>query len=202
MKIINKIIPSLIVASSLINADIAIDSVGANFGWANIYADQTNRTGSVALSNEPDEKYIQGEIYVLIGGVFDDKSWKPSINYIQSRNNEFTNQIFMAGINKYFFKENYNLYAGLFIGMGRLDWKYNPISSTSVDDRNVQSIVGALQAGVEYPITNSFSLGVNAKYYLHDYETVLAPSSSVSVEINQKYSSSITIGLRYLFGEE
>ena len=200
MKLINKIIYSLLVVSSFMYADIGIDSVGLNVGCANIYTEQTNKLGSITLANQPDEQYLHGEIYALIGGVFDDKSWKPSINYMLSDNDDFTNHMLMAGINKYFFQNNYNLYVGALVGTGMLNWKYDPLNDTKDNDTNVQSLVGAFQIGAEFPLTDSFSLGLNAKYYIHDYLTILEPTPSATSEISHNNSCSIAIGIRYSFG--
>jgi len=149
MKTINKITASLLVASSLLNADIGLDSIGFNLGSATFTTEQTNKLGSITLANEPETQYLHGEIYALIGGVFEDQSYKPSINYILSDNKEFTNHLFMVGINKYFSLEDYNLYAGLLVGNGMLNWKSNPIDGTKDNDTNVQSPVGAIQVGAE-----------------------------------------------------
>jgi len=199
MKILNKITVSLLVASSPIHADLSVDSIGLNAGSSQINTKQTNLVGSITLANEPDAQYIHGELYALIGGFFEDKSYKPSVHYLLSKNSEFTNHLFMAGINKYFLFEDYHLYAGLLVGQGILNWKYNPISGTNDNDKNLQSIVGALQVGAEYKVTEHFSLGVNAKYYLHDYQTVLEPSIGASADINHNSSSSISLGMRYSF---
>jgi len=200
MKTINKITASLLVASSLLNADIGLDSIGFNLGSATFTTEQTNKLDSITLANEPETQYLHGEIYALIGGVFEDQSYKPSINYILSDNKEFTNHLFMVGINKYFSLEDYNLYAGLLVGNGMLNWKSNPIDGTKDNDTNVQSPVGAIQVGAEYQVSDKFSLGVNSKYYLHDYLTSLEPTSSATAKINHTSFYSIVIGLRYSFG--
>ena len=197
MNIINKIIPSLLIASSLTYADLSIDSVGLNLGYAHIDAKQVNKSGTITLANDPDEQYLHGELYALIGGAFEDKSFKASINYMHSRNDEFVNNTIMMGVNRYFFLEDYSLYAGVLIGVGRLDWKYSPINGTKDNYRHVESLVGALQVGAEYQLTESLSLGFNAKYQVHDYSTALEPITGVEAEINHQKSSSIAIGVRF-----
>ena len=200
---LKRIIPSLTTALLLatsLNAEVGIDSVGVNIGCMNVTSEQSDKKGTISNVNMPEEQMLQAELYALIGGVFEDKSWKPTINYMYAQNDDLTNHMLMIGINKYFFMDNFNLYGGVLAGTGQIEWQYNPINATKDNDHKVASWVGAVQAGVEYPVTKSLALGLNAKYYLHDYNTLLLPSAGAESEITQPNACSVAIGLRYSFG--
>lgn len=201
MKRIKYIIPSLVVLSTLSYSDVAVDSVGAHIGYSNFKVSQTNIQGSIDLAKQPDEEYLYGELYMLLGGVFDDKSVKPTLNYMVSKNPDFLNNTLMAGINKYHYFENFDVYYGALFGYGVQKWEYDPINNTKDNDHIATSFVGALQLGAEYPLTKSLLLGVNAKFYKHDYETRLEPRAGDVADINHPSSYSIAVGLRYAFGE-
>ena len=134
-----------------------------------------------------------------IGNLFDDKTIKPSINYIYPTNDDFTNHILMVGLNKYSTVENYNLYGGLLLSMGNLKWETNPVPSTLNTDYKTSSMVSAIQVGAEYKLTETLLLGVNTKYYMSDYSTTIEPTSSIKAEINHKSSYSVALGVRYSF---
>lgn len=198
----NKIILSFLLASTLVNAQsIGIDSIGGNLGLAWMPTDQVDKSGTITLDKVPDEQYFHAELYTLIGGVFDDASYKPTINAIANINGDFNNYMFLVGLNKYFEFNNYDLYLGLLVGAGSQNWKYNPLNSTQIEKKSSSSFVGAIQAGAEYDLSQSFHLGVNSKLYGHQYTAVLEPTSDISSELNHNYSYSISIGLRYSFGD-
>ena len=199
MRIINRLIASLLLASSLTYADVGIDSVGVNMGYKNMASTQNDKIGSIILPNQTDEDFFQAEAYVLLSKLIDDSSWKPSLNYAYATNDELSNQLFMVGINKYFYMDKYNLYAGLLVGTGWLDWKYQPISGTQENDSHSKSMVGAIQVGAEYPMADNFLLGVDAKYYRHNYLVALEPTNTASAELTHDQSFSIAIGIRYSF---
>lgn len=179
-------------------SDIGIDSVGVNIGYGEIFY---KKEGSISVKNLPDKSYIHGELYSYIGGIFDDTTWKPSINYMLFSNSEFNHNILMVGINKYFIYDNYNFYAGALVGAGELKWKYNPLNSHKDYSTNLTSVVGALQVGSEYQLLDSLYLGVHAKYYMHNYKLFLHQNKQES-SISHPNAYSISMGLRYAFATE
>ncbi len=196
----NKILLSLVLASTLVNAQsIHIDSVGANIGLASMPITQVDKRGSLILSRAPEEQYFNTELYTLVGGVFDDTSYKPSINAIANFNKDFNNYTLLVGVNKYFEYEKYDFYLGLLAGAGMQSWKYNPLNHTQVENKSSDSLVGAIQAGAEYDIGNKLHVGVNTKYYIHSYTATLAPTNTTSTDINHDYSYSLSLGVRYSF---
>jgi len=200
MKKIKYIIPSLVVLSSLVSADVSVDSLGAHLGYSNFKTTQTNMQGSITLAKQPDEGYLYGELYILLNGAFEDKSIKPTLNYMISKNSDFLNNTLMAGVNKYHYFESFDVYYGALLGYGFQNWDYNPINNTKDNKNKATSFVGAVQLGVEYPVTKKLFLDFNAKLYKHNYETRLEPSSGVKADINHPSSYSLAIGLRYAFG--
>ncbi len=107
----------------------------------------------------------------------------------------------LVGVNKYFEYDKYDLYLGLLAGAGMLTWSYNPLHHTLEESMTSDSLVVALQAGAEYDLTEKLHLGLNTKYYLHDYSALLQSTSSTSAEISHPHALSMSLGLRYSFGE-
>ena len=199
MRLKSKIIASILLISSISQAsEIAIDSIGVNLGISNIKAKQTNKAGSLTLTNSPDESYTNSELYILVDGFTEDKSIKASLNYINSTNSEFKNNLLMIGINKYYKLNNYNLYAGVLVGMGHLEWKYNPLLNPTKENFTTASGVGAIQAGAEYKLTKNLNLGLNTKYYRSNYATSIELGDNYS-EIKHSSSYSLAFGVRYFF---
>lgn len=200
MKRLTTIIPSILLASTLLHSDVGIDSVGANIGLSWIQSTQTDNVGSISFAHQPDEFYGHLELYSLFSGVFHDKSYKPSLNIIGNINGDFNNALLLAGINKYFEFKHYNLYGGALIGGGILEWKYNPLVATDIQKQDTSSPVGALQVGGEYELSNNILLTLNAKFYLHNYATSIKSNATNDTEVAHKTSESISIGIRIPFG--
>lgn len=199
MKILNKVIPSLVLVSSLVKADtIAIDSIGVNLGISNIATQQTDVVGSITLNTSQKESYTNSELYMLVNGSEEDKSVKMSLNYINNSNSEFKNNILMIGINRYYQIDNYNIYTGFLVGLGHLEWQKNPIQNTTNKNLTAGSIVGALQLGAEYKLDTNIVLGLNTKYYRSNYTTKLDIGTNES-EVTHKNSYSLAFGVRYFF---
>ena len=197
MRLVNKIILSSLLATTILPA-IEIDSLGVNLGVSNISAKQSNKVGVINLNSSPKESYTHGELYMLIDGLTDDETIKASINYINSTNSDFKNNILMVGINKYYQIDKYNIYTGVLLGAGHLEWKTDPIPTTKTTDLTAGSVVGALQVGAEYQVQNNIALGLNTKYYLSNYTTKLNVGTN-KAEITHKSSYSLSVGVRYFF---
>jgi len=199
MKVINKIIPSLLVVSSLVYSDIGVDSIGINVGYEKMNNKQLDKRGSITLPTSLDESFTQVELYTLIGGVFDDDSWKPTINYIYATNDDFENDILAIGINKYMTFGEFDIYGGLLGGMGRLMWERNPINNAKDIDYKSSSFVAIAQAGAEYEITKQLLVGLHAKYYLNNYNADLQPTNTTQTTITHDNGYSLSVGLRFRF---
>jgi len=201
MNNITKITLSLLLASYMLQAkEDNRNSIGINLGYKYMPTSQDDKKGTITLANEPDESYLHGEAYIMLGGVLADASLKPSINYMISNNSEFTENLLMVGVNKFYEYKGYDLYAGLLLGVGQQEWTYNPINSTKDTDYTTTSIVGAVQGSIEYPLTKKLSLALNSKVYVHNYSTQLEPRATEEAEINHNVSMSVAVGLRYSFG--
>ncbi len=200
MKILKRIIPSVLVASSLLYSDIGVDSVGINIGYLQMSCEKEDKQGSITLPRELDESYKSAELYALIGEVFSDASIKPTINYIYSFNDDFKNNILAVGINKYMPFDKFDIYGGLLVGYGMLEWENNPIGNAVDSDYKASSFVGIAQAGAEYKITKKILIGLHAKYYLNNYEATIEPTNTTQTTISHDSAYSLSLGLRYRFG--
>ena len=197
MKTINKIILASLLSTTLLPA-IEINSIGVNLGTSKMQADKTDIAGSIALNTSPEENYTHGEIYILVDGFTEDTNIKASLNYINNSNSDIKNNILMVGINKYYKIDDYNVYTGLLLGVAHLEWRTNPMNNTTSNNYTAESIVGALQLGVEYKLDNNIALGLNAKYYISDYTTNLNIGTR-EAEITSKNNHSLAFGIRYSF---
>lgn len=198
MKKYKKIFLTLSLLTTL-QAEVEIDSVGFNFGVGNISYEQKDTKGEVKLAKELDESYTQIEIYTLLKGAFDDTTIKPTINYVYSKNDDFTNNMLLIGVNKFFPLEEFNFYAGILAGYGILDWRYNPVTNAKDIDTKTSSFVGAVQAGVEYEVDTDIFVTLNSKYSLSNYKSYVEPSNRASSTITHENGGSISVGLRYRF---
>ena len=205
MKTIHKLTLLALLTSSNLLAN-PIDSIGLNIGTAQSNYKQTNNQGSIILGNTPNESFTSYELYTTLKPLSDickEKNMKPYIGYTYSDNSDLKNQYLLLGLNKYYqhtvSNKELNLYAGLVVGYGELNWKYDPINSAKDKTKNASSLIGGIQLGIDYPIANNISLGVNTKYLVHNYKTNLNPSDSVSSTIEHKDTLSLSLGLSYKF---
>lgn len=195
----------LIIAFSgtlLFSSEIAIDSIGLNVGSSHSSFDKKDYSGSIILGNEPDESFNSYEIYTTLKpltSICKDKNMKPYLSYTYSSNDDLKHRYILAGVNKYYKHNKISLYAGALFGYGQIDWKYDPLNSSKNINVDANSFIGGIQGGLNYPLTNSFSMGINTKFLIHNYETVLNPSTGVNSTIEHKTTSSIMLGLNYKF---
>ena len=123
---------------------------------------------------------------------------KPYLSYTYSSNTDLKHQYILAGVNKYYKHNIIQYYVGVLGGYGQLKWKYDPLNSSAKRDYEATSFIVGLQGGLDYPINDKFSLGLNAKYLFTDYETNLkTTNASSSIEYNK--TTSISVGLSYSF---
>lgn len=193
------IISTLIASSSLLASNIAIDSLGVNLGVSNTNYKQTNNQGRIILGNEPDKSFSNIEIFTILNNLFTNDTIKPYVSYTYSSNSDLKHQYLLSGINKYYKHSQVIYYAGVVAGYGELKWKYDPLNSSSSSDHKATSFIVGLQGGLEYPISKQYSLNLNTKYLVHDYETELKPSNTVSSSIEHDRTASISVGIKYSF---
>jgi len=200
MKIKNTILYPLLLTSSLLFAEaLHVESVGVNVGVASIEAKQSNTSGTITLAHQPDESFASAELYALIDGVFEDKSKKITTNYIYSSNSDIQEHNLLLGVNKYYEYKKYNLYAGALAGISRLKWKYNPINNAKDKDFYSTSFTAGVQGGVEYPLSNTLLIGINAKYLYSGHKANLNPSTGVSGDIKHHNLFALNLGVRVSF---
>ncbi len=201
MRTINKIFLIGVLSTNIALADtIALDSLGFNAGYAKMFYEQENKKNPPSTEINLNDDFLNLEAYTTFT-VFNSATIKPTINYILNINSEFTNHTLLMGVNKYFNFESYKLYAGALVGAGVLEWDYNPVGNTIANDYSATSFVGGLQVGAEYPLSDRLLLNINTKYLMHDYAMEITPSALTHTLITHNATASISIGLRFLFGE-
>jgi hypothetical protein len=188
---------SVLATSSLYASDLNIESLGINIGMSNSNYSQKDHQGSITLGNTPDEQFSSYEIYTLLNK--DILGMKPYISYTYSINDDLKHQYILVGLNKYYTHDKIDLYAGILLGYGELKYRYNPLNNAQNTNIDANSIVAGLQLGAQYPITNKYSVTLNTKYLVHDYQTQLKPSSSSHSTLEHKSTSVISVGLNYSF---
>ena len=192
----------LLTTSLLFSSDISIDSIGINLGVSNSDYKQTNHQGTISLGNTPDKSFNSYELYTVLNPLSDmckEHDMKPYISYTYSSNDELQHQYLLVGINKYYKHKDYNLYAGILGGYGQVDWKYDPINNAKDKNVDANSFIAGIQLGATYPIADKITLGLNTKYLIHDYETNLNPSNTVSATIEHKDTLLLSFGINYSF---
>ena len=192
---------AILASSSLFANDISVDSIGANFGISHGSYDQKNKSGVITLGNNPDKNFGSVELYATLSGVYKREDLKPYISYTYSQNDDLEHQYLLVGLNKYYSIPNtkLDLYAGALVGYGQIDWRYDPLNSSKNINSDANSFIGGLQIGANYPVGSNLSIGINAKYLIHNYETTLNPSAGVLASINHKNTSQVSLGLMYSF---
>ncbi len=194
----NILIFGLIYASVVSANSINIESIGTNIGYSYI---NYNEEGNIKEINRPSQDFLNLELYLTIGNLFDDKTLVPSIHYLYNRNSDIDIHTLLFGLNKCFAFENFNLYTGIVAGYGTLLWKDNPIKYTTTNDFSSNSLVGGLQFGSEFPITEQLKFNLNLKYLLHDYKIDLKPLPNYSSALSHPTTASISLGFRWFFSK-
>lgn len=198
MKYFTKSLIALSLASSsLLASDISLDSIGINVAQSHSNFHQTNQNGTVTLGNEPDETFNSYEIYgILKKELF---NMKPTLSYTYSSNTDLKHQYLLVGLTKYYKLTKASLYAGLLGGYGELKWKYNPLNNSKSNDYTSTSLVGGIQAGIEYKLSNSLAFNLNTKALYHDYDAKLNPNNTTTTTISHNATTLVGVGLKYSF---
>jgi outer membrane protein OmpA-like peptidoglycan-associated protein len=198
------ILSTILASSSLLASDISMSSAGVNLGKSYSDFSKKHTTNTITLNNKPDKSFSSIELYVTLNPMLNlckEYNIRTTLSYTYSKNSELKHQHLLAGLNKYYTPQTTKLefYTGLLLGYGQLDYKYDPLSNSTVKDINTNSPIAGLQAGVSYPVTKKLSLGLNTKYLLHNNETDLKISSATAT-IEHKSTAFIGIGIEWKFG--
>jgi hypothetical protein len=195
----NNITKSLITLSLITSSLVAssLDSIGINVGVANSNSHQTNHNGIITLGNEPDESFNSYEIYGTLKKEL--LHMKPYLSYTYSSNDELKHQYLLVGLTKYYKLTKASLYAGLLGGYGELQYKYNPLNNSKSNDYTSTSLLGGIQVGIEYPITNSLAFNLNTKALYHNYDAQLNPNNTATAELSHNTTTSFGVGMKYSF---
>jgi len=196
---ITKILLASILVAGTISAnstnDVSFESLGLNLGYAYMPYDHSGNT--------PDEgfkkNFLNIELYTIVDNLFEDNSYKPTINYVFNSNSDFNNHTLLLGINKYFYNDDYNLYLGGLVGYGQLRWKTGTLFPNSQNDFQSTSFSGGVQAGIEIPMSKHWAFGLNSKFLLHSYNMKIEDTFNTSSSYKHPFTASISIGLKYFF---
>ena len=188
---------SVLMSNLLLGSEVSIESIGLNIGQSNSDYSQNDSTGNITLGNTPNKNFNSYEVF----GEFKNKIYgmTPYISMSHSFNTDIEHQYILTGLNKYYNHNKLDLYAGVLMGYGQMEWKYNPLNNSKDNNEDANSLIAGLQMGINYPINNKFSLGINGKYLVHNYETKLNPSTGINSTIEHKYTSSLGVGFIYKF---
>lgn len=198
--LIKVVIISLVATTLLFSDDIKVDSIGVNVGVSGMHHSKQDKLGSLELSKTPDNIYVEYDIYALLGNIFEDKDSKVYVNYTFGDNSDLQKHMLLVGLHKELPLSDVNkYYIGVFIGYGMLDWQYNPLNNSKDNDAQSYSPIFGVNVGLDYPISQNYSVVLGSKVMLHEYETHLQPNTSVSSTISSNYSASLSFGLRYDF---
>jgi len=191
---------SFLSISQLMASDISFDTLGVNLGKSHISYDQEDNSGAIILGTEPDKSFNSIELFTTLKGVCTNDSRKPYISYTYSKNDDLKHQYLLVGLNQYYIPAStkLNLYAGVLVGYGQLTWKYDPLNSSQNEEKNAHSFLGGVQAGISYPLTQRFSVGLNSKYLLSDYKTDLK-TNNADATIKHRRVSHMGVSLEYTF---
>jgi len=193
---------ALLSSSSLLANNLSFSSVGLALGTSYNDYEKTNHQGSITLGNTPDKDFRTYELYATLNPVLalsKKYNMKPYLSYTYSKNDDFKNQYLLLGMNKYYSHKVLDLYAGLVLGYGQLNWKYDPVNNAKNTNVDANSFISGLQLGLDYPLDTKFSFSVNTKYLLHNYKTKLDPFDGVSSSIEHTSTLSLSLGFKYSF---
>ena len=176
----------LVFITTSLLANVTINKVGFNVGLSNFHYKEYQNRG---LS--PSKNLISSELYTILDGLFDDKSYKLYAGCMYSYNNDLSNYSLLTGVNKYYQIDKFQPYIGAIVGYGSLKYKGSFVNA----DTTATSIIGGLQAGTGYPINNNLRVEIHSKLLLSGYQ---ADISGAKV-ITHNFSTSVLLGLSYTF---
>jgi len=195
MKLLTKvfILSAFLVSTTIANENI-VDSIGINIGSSNSSYSLTN---NIDVST-PDESLTSIKLYTKFNPFTDlckKYNMKPSVSYTASQNDELKHQYLLLGINKYYkLEDNYQLYTGLDLGYGELEWKDSPIKGSDNNNYTATNPMIGINGGLNYFIDNSFYIDINVEYLYHGYETKLKPTYNTRGSFKHDDTFNISLG--------
>lgn len=200
MKQIIKFLTILSLYSSILYANISINSIGFVLGKSYMDFNKENHNSTINLNKSPNKNFNSIEIFTSINGVINYKNIKPYFSYSYNKNNDLEHQYILGGINYYFKnKKNYQIYTGLLAGLGKVKWEYDPLNISIDNKYEARSTIFGIQLGSKHSINKNIALGFNFKHLFHDYKTNLIPDENINNTINQKTSQFLGLTLEYNF---
>jgi opacity protein-like surface antigen len=172
--------------------------LGLHLGQGYTPYEQVEHQGSTILENEPGETFNLAELSFEVEK-FLPYGMRPYVSLSYSQNSELTHYYGLVGVHKYFSIDDLKTYLGLQVGYGQLKWEYDPLESSKEVTSNTSSYITSLNAGLEYGLGSSWLLHTGIKFLYHVYETELEPTTTQKSTIENKYTVSATLGLKYRF---
>jgi len=180
---------NLIVSTVLLAQDISIKSIGVNAGYSKMFY-----TSEKIDIDKPKTSFYNLELYTIINHLFDNNHFRPTINYIYSKNDAIDSNSFFIGVNRYDNFKKFDFYTGILLGYSELKWEY---SSNEPTYSNIGP-TGGFQVGMEFPFTKLLQFNVNTKYMLYQRTVDLQPE--YDVKFTHTGTLSLSFGIKYLFG--
>lgn len=200
-KILKTTLISSLLATSLVASDSFINSLGINLAKAYSDNSQKDTSGTILLGNNPDKSFNSIELYATLNPILQlckENNIRPTLSYTYSQNSDLKHQYLLVGVNKYYNHNSFELYAGILGGYGQIDWRYDPLNSSTRKNVDANSFIAGLQLGSNYKLNENWALNVNAKYLVHDYETHLKTTNATAT-IEHDSTASVGFGIEYSF---
>ena len=185
------LLSNIITSTTLFSKDTTIESIGFNAGYAKMFY-----TSEKIDINKPKTNFYNLELYTIADNFFDNNSFKPTLNYIYTKNKNIDSNSFFIGLNRYDSFDNFKFYTGLLLGYSDLNWKFNDNEKRYSNS----GATGGFQIGMEFPFTNALEFNINTKYLLYQRKIDLQPQ--YDIKFTHTGTLSLSFGLKYIFGTE
>lgn len=195
----NLIYKKILLSTVLIGSTVLASEIGINLGKSHFDITQSNGDNIILGDNTPKSNGTFSELYMMNKcQLINDNSIKNYASIAYNKSDRIKNYMVLAGLVKEYEAKNYTPYAGVLVGYGQLKYEYNPLNSSTIDDRKASSFIAGFQGGAKYKIDKNLFFNLNAKYLLSDYTTNLE-SSGVIGNIKHKALTTFSIGVAYKF---
>ena len=184
------LLSNIITSTTLFSQDTEIESIGFNAGYSKMFY-----TSEKIDIDKPKTNFYNLELYTILNNFFTNNSFKPTLNYIYSKNKHIDSNSLFIGLNRYDNFEKFKFYTGLLIGYSELNWKFDNNEKKYTHN----GVTGGFQIGMEFPFTDSLEFNIDTKYLLYQRKVDLRPQ--YDVQFTHTGTLSLSFGLKYLFGK-
>ena len=183
------LLSNIIMSATLLAQDSSVESIGMNIGYAKMFY-----TGEKIDIDKPKTIFYNIELYSVINHFFENNNFKPTFNYIYSKNDAIDSNSIFVGLNRYDNFEKFDFYTGILLGYSEFKWNFND------DEKNYskKGPTGGLHLGIEFPFSDALEFNINTKYLLYQRKVNLQPQ--YDVKFTHTGTLSLSFGLKYIFG--